>query len=133
MSSTQVHQNWDLYDTRHVVSRPRGMSPEALEAGYWRAYREFYTWRSIARGAWTKPTLAGTLRHVAYAGGWKKFEPMWDWVIRAKRVGNLLPLLEAILSGFGQQLEPESAKHSQAIQGSASGGWFNTQQGNKQI
>jgi hypothetical protein len=25
---------------------------------------------------------------------------MWDWVIRAKRVTNLLPVLEAILAGF---------------------------------
>ena len=22
---------------------------------------------------------------------WKKCEPLWDWVIRARRVGNLLP------------------------------------------
>ena len=48
--------NWDLYDTRHVVYRPARMSPEALEAGYWRAYRDFYRWGSILRGARTKPT-----------------------------------------------------------------------------
>jgi hypothetical protein len=41
------------------------------------------------------------LRHIAYAGGWKKFEPLWDWVIRAKRVTSLLPMLEAVLTGFG--------------------------------
>jgi radical SAM superfamily enzyme YgiQ (UPF0313 family) len=39
--------NWDLYDTRHVVYRPARMTAEALEAGYWRAYRDFYRWRSI--------------------------------------------------------------------------------------
>jgi hypothetical protein len=27
---------------------------------------------------------------------------MWDWVIRAKRVSNLLPVLENVLAGFGQ-------------------------------
>jgi hypothetical protein len=27
---------------------------------------------------------------------------MWDWVIRAKRVTRLLPMLEAVLSGFGR-------------------------------
>jgi hypothetical protein len=37
---------------------------------------------------------------MAYTGGWKKFEPMWDWVIRAKRVANLLPVLETVLEGF---------------------------------
>jgi hypothetical protein len=42
------------------------------------------------------------LRHIGYAGGWKKFEPLWDWVIRAKRTGNMLPALETILSGFGK-------------------------------
>ena len=49
---------------------------------------------SIFRGASNKETLAGKLRHVAYAGGWKKFEPMWDVVIRAKRAGTMLPVLE---------------------------------------
>ena len=38
---------------------------------------------------------------MAYAGGWKKFEPLWDLAIRAKRVGRGLPLLESILAGFG--------------------------------
>ena len=46
--------------------------------------------------------LAG-LRHVAYAAGWKKFEPLWDFVIRAKRAGTMLPVLETILSEFGRR------------------------------
>ncbi|HZF38245.1 MAG TPA: hypothetical protein VE715_05455, partial [Blastocatellia bacterium] len=44
----------------------------------------------------------GRLRHIGYAGGWKKFEPLWDWVIRAKRAGSMLPALETMLSGFGK-------------------------------
>jgi radical SAM superfamily enzyme YgiQ (UPF0313 family) len=95
--------NWDLYDTRHAVFQPAKMSAEALEAGYWRAYREFYRWGSIFQGAWSKPDWTGRLRHLAYAGGWKKFEPLWDWVIRARRVSNFLPLLESVLEGFGKQ------------------------------
>ena len=78
-----LHRHWDLYDTRHVVFQTRGMKAEDLEAGYWRAYREFYRWGSIFRGALTKPSWPGRARHLAYAGGWKKFEPLWDWVIRA--------------------------------------------------
>jgi radical SAM superfamily enzyme YgiQ (UPF0313 family) len=104
-----LHSDWDLYDTRHVVYRPANMTAEQLEAGYWRAYREFYQWGSIVRGAWNKPTWHGRLRHAAYAGGWKKFEPLWDWVIRLKRAGRMLPVLEQILSGFGEnpsQTEP---------------------------
>jgi radical SAM superfamily enzyme YgiQ (UPF0313 family) len=96
------HSNWDLYDTRHVVYRPARLTPETLEAGYWRAYRDFYRWSAIFAGAASKADLTGQLRHVAYAGGWKKFEPLWDGVIRAKRVAHMLPALEAILSGFGR-------------------------------
>ena len=94
--------DWDTFDTRHVVFRPAKISAEALEAGYWQAYRDFYRWSSIAKGAWTKADWLGKLRHLSYAGGWKKFEPLWDWVIRAKRVGALLPALETILTGFGK-------------------------------
>ncbi|MBN1975794.1 MAG: B12-binding domain-containing radical SAM protein [Anaerolineae bacterium] len=95
--------DWDLYDTRHAVFRPAKMTAEALEAGYWRAYREFYRWGSIFRAAWTKASTPGRLRHLAYTGGWKKFEPLWDWVIRAKRVASFLPLLEAVLEVAGRQ------------------------------
>ena len=91
--------DWDLYDTRHAVFRPARMSAEALELGYRRAYRRFYEWRSIARGACTHESLGGGLRHLAYAAGWKKFEPLWDWLIRAKRVSAMLPLLELTLDG----------------------------------
>ena len=94
--------NWDLYDTRHPVYRPAKMSAETLEAGYWWAYRHFYRWEAIFKGAWAKESFTGKLRHVAYAGGWKKFEPLWDWVIRAKRVNRSLPLLETVLAGFGR-------------------------------
>jgi radical SAM superfamily enzyme YgiQ (UPF0313 family) len=97
-----LHSQWDLYDTRHVVYRPAHMTAETLEAGYWQAYRDFYRWGSIFRGAWHKPTWHGRFRHAAYAGGWKKFEPLWDWVIRLKRAGHMLPVLEQILSGFGE-------------------------------
>jgi len=92
--------NWDRYDTRHVVYRPTQLTADELESGYWRAYRDFYRWGSILRGASAKPGLLARLRHVAYAGGWKKLEPLWDWVIRAHRVNQFLPLLESVLSGW---------------------------------
>lgn len=97
-----LHSDWDRYDTRHVVFQPTGMTPTQLERGYWRAYKQFYEWGSIFRGAATKSALVPALRHVAYAAGWKKFEPLWDWVIRTKRTARMLPVLENILSGAGR-------------------------------
>jgi radical SAM superfamily enzyme YgiQ (UPF0313 family) len=96
-----LHSDWDLYDTRHAVFRPAKMSAEALERGYWRAYRDFYRWGSILRGSRAHDRLVDRVRHAAYAAGWKKFEPLWDAVIRAKQTAAMLPVLEGILSGFG--------------------------------
>jgi radical SAM superfamily enzyme YgiQ (UPF0313 family) len=92
-----IAQDWDLYDTRHAVYQPVKMSPEILEAGYWRAYRDFYNWGSIFRSSSVHTDWPGRLRHLAYTTGWKKFEPLWDVVIRLQRVANFRPLLEALL------------------------------------
>ena len=98
-----VHDDWDMYDTRHVVFRPARMSAHELERGYWRAYRDFYRWGSIARAAAVHDDFISSLRHLAYAAGWKKFEPLWDLVIRARRAGMMLPVLEAVLGEFGRR------------------------------
>jgi radical SAM superfamily enzyme YgiQ (UPF0313 family) len=96
-----VHRDWDLYDTRHVVYRPKGMSARELEDGYWRAYRDFYRWANIWRGSAAQRGTHERLRHLAYAGGWKKLEPAWDALIRSRRVVGALPLLEHTLGAFG--------------------------------
>ena len=104
-----LHDNWDLYDTRHCVYRPTHMATDVLESGYWRSYQRFYRWGSIFRGAWAKEQWQERLRHVAFAAGWKKCEPLWDFIIRIKRVTNMLPLLETILEDFGSH--PSEQKH----------------------
>jgi radical SAM superfamily enzyme YgiQ (UPF0313 family) len=91
-------RNWDLYDTRHVVYRPARLAPQALEAGYAWAYREFYRWASVARGARTHESWKHQAKHFAYAGGWKKFEAAWNLVIRMRQLRRMTPLLEAVLS-----------------------------------
>ena len=96
-------REWDLYDTRHAVFRPALMSAHDLERGYHWAYREFYRWRSIVRGAAAHAEIAAGLRHVAYTAGWKKFEPLWDLVIRARRTALMRPVLESILSEGGRR------------------------------
>jgi radical SAM superfamily enzyme YgiQ (UPF0313 family) len=101
-----VTEDWDRYDTRHVVYRPNGMSPEQLEAGYWRAYRDFYRWSAIWKGAAGQPTIRARARHLAYAGGWKKFEALWDLAIRSRHVSAMLPALERTLDAFVGATEP---------------------------
>jgi radical SAM superfamily enzyme YgiQ (UPF0313 family) len=109
-----LHSDWDLYDTRHAVFRPARMTPDQLEEGYWRAYRDFYSWRNIARGAAAKPTWVGRGRHVAYSAGWKKFERVWDAVIQARRLGRALPALETVLSGWGRVRPPAQVQDESA-------------------
>ena len=41
--------NWDLYDTRHVVYQPTGLSADELKRGYDWSYREFYEWGASSR------------------------------------------------------------------------------------
>jgi radical SAM superfamily enzyme YgiQ (UPF0313 family) len=109
-----LHRDWDLYDTRHVVFRTEAMSAPALEEGYWGAYRDFYHWGSIFRGSMTKTDLRGKLRHASYAVGWKKLEPLWDWIIRTRRVVRMLPFLEHVLEGFGRHPSGDSGVSSRA-------------------
>jgi hypothetical protein len=96
-------EDWDRYDTRHAVFRPARMSGDELERGYRRAYRDFYRWSAIARGASAHHDVRAAVRHLAYAAGWKKFEPCWDVVIRARRAGMMVPVLESILTEFGRR------------------------------
>jgi hypothetical protein len=38
------------------------------------------------------------LKHLFYSGGWKKFEPIWNFMIKTKNLNEMLPLLESILA-----------------------------------
>ncbi|HEX2534923.1 MAG TPA: radical SAM protein, partial [Chitinophagaceae bacterium] len=93
-----LHRNWDLYDTRQVVYQTRGLSAGALKKGYDWSYRSFYSWSNIARASLGHDTLKHQLKHFAYAGGWKKFEPLWNFLIKTEGLNRMLPLLESILS-----------------------------------
>lgn len=94
-------RNWDLYDTRHVVYRTIGLTAEALLQGYDWAYREFYRWSNIFRAGSTHVSNKHKLKHIFYAGGWKKFEPLWNLIIKSKNLNIMLPFLETLLSRVG--------------------------------
>ena len=69
-----------------------------MKRGYGNAYRDFYGWSSIARGSLSHDSKKHQAKHFFYAAGWKKFEPLWDYAIRAKRLAMMTPLLEGVLS-----------------------------------
>lgn len=91
-------RNWDLYDTRHVVYRTTNLTIKELEEGYNWAYDEFYSWSNIFEASWQHDSLKHKLKHLFYTGGWKKFEPLWNFIIKTGGLNNMLPLLESILS-----------------------------------
>jgi hypothetical protein len=85
-----------------------------LKAGYDWAYREFYRWTSIARGSLHHGTLKHQAKHFFYASGWKKFEPLWDLLIRARQLNWMTPLLEGVLSRVSSAKTPER-RESEAV------------------
>jgi radical SAM superfamily enzyme YgiQ (UPF0313 family) len=93
-----LHRDWSRYDTRQVVYQTKGLSAQKLKAGYDRAYRSFYSWGNVLRASLRHEQLRDRLRHFAYAGGWKKFEPLWNFMIKTRGLNKMLPLLESILS-----------------------------------
>lgn len=95
-----LHRRWNRYDTRQVVFQPRGMTTKQLKAGYWRAYRDFYSYRNIVAASRTHDSLTHAAKHFAYAVGWKKLEPMWNALIRSKQLALTRPLLNAVLASL---------------------------------
>lgn len=93
-----LHNKWNMYDTRHVVYKTKGLSAVELKEGYDWAYRSFYSWSNIWNASWQHDELKHTIKHFAYAGGWKKFEPLWNFMIKTRGLNKMLPLLETILS-----------------------------------
>lgn len=92
-----ITRNWDKYDTRSVVYQTRGMTANELESGYWWAYKEFYKWNNIFKASVQHASHIHKAKHFLYAGGWKKFEAVWNFLIKTKNLNNTLPLLEGVL------------------------------------
>ena len=101
--------NWDLYDTRHVVFEPRGLSAHQLKRGYDWSYKAFYEWGAILDGAMAHRTAKHKLKHFCYSAGWKKFERVWDLLIRVKQLSQMRPALEAVLSAVSMNVNNASA------------------------
>jgi radical SAM superfamily enzyme YgiQ (UPF0313 family) len=94
-------KNWDLYDTRNVVYKTVNLTSGELKDGYDRAYKEFYSWANIFKSSFGHESHRHKFKHLLYAGGWKKFEAIWNFIIKTRNISHMLPLLEAILSKPG--------------------------------
>ena len=93
-----LHRNWNQYDTRQVVYKTFGLTAHELKTGYDWAYKSFYSWSNILKASLQHEDLQHKIKHFTYAGGWKKFEPLWNFMIKTKGLNKMLPLLEAILA-----------------------------------
>jgi radical SAM superfamily enzyme YgiQ (UPF0313 family) len=93
-----LHSKWDLYDTRHAVYQPKNLSLDALESGYYWAYKAFYSWKNIFKASLAHQSPKHQLKHLFYTGGWKKFEKFWALIINTGLLPRMLPLLELLLS-----------------------------------
>ena len=87
------HKNWDLYDTGHVVFRPRRMTADQLAAGYRYCYRRLFSHASIWR---RRPTdRRAVLSYLAMSYLYKKSNWLWPFLIRHRLVGPVWrPLVE---------------------------------------
>ena len=108
--------DWDLYDTRHVVFQPHGMPMETLKSGYDRAYRDFYTWNAILQGSLSHGSIKHQLKHFFYTSGWKKFEPLWNLAIQLKKLNCLTRVLESVLSEVTRRASVPSQKQPRDLQ-----------------
>jgi radical SAM superfamily enzyme YgiQ (UPF0313 family) len=89
-----LHRDWSLYDTAHVVFRPRLMSEWQLAEGYAWCYRRLFSHASIWR---RRPAdLSAVLPYLAMSYLYKKSNWLWHLLIRHRLVARVWrPLVEA--------------------------------------
>jgi len=74
-----LHQDWDLYDTAHVVFRPLQMSAAELQAGYAECYSRLFSAASIWR---RRPERASELpSYLAMSALYKRSNALWPALI----------------------------------------------------
>jgi radical SAM superfamily enzyme YgiQ (UPF0313 family) len=82
-----LHEDWDLYDTAHVVFRPKRMTPEQLAAGYAWSYERLFSHRSIWR---RRPhDSAAVLPYLAMSYLYKRSNRFWYPLIRFRLTGRV--------------------------------------------
>jgi radical SAM superfamily enzyme YgiQ (UPF0313 family)/anti-anti-sigma regulatory factor len=101
-----LHENWEHYNGYEVVYRPKLLSPEALQQGFYWAYRQTYSYPSIVSRIALRPDALSALwtyvvnwgfRHAAYKGpkgsitNEGKLLGQLGSPLRIKKPSNLIP------------------------------------------
>ena len=92
-SNRIITEDWRKYDTRHLTFNHPNITKEEMEKGYKEAYEEFYKWSNIFKDSKNHEELKMKLKHFTYAGAWKKFEPVWNFLIKTE----MLPKARRVL------------------------------------
>jgi radical SAM superfamily enzyme YgiQ (UPF0313 family) len=88
-----LHKNWTLYDTGHVVFKPRHMTPEELAHGYAWCYRRLFSHRSIWARRPADPRAV--LPYLAMSYLYKRSNRLWHFLIQRRLTARLWrPLVE---------------------------------------
>lgn len=96
-SNRILTKDWSLYDTRHLVFTHPIISHGKMEEGYKRAYDNFYKWGNIFKASQEHASLKMKLKHLSYAGAWKRFEPVWNFIIKNEFLAKTRLALERTL------------------------------------
>lgn len=88
-----LHRDWDLYDTSHVVFRPRHMTPQQLVDGYGWCYRRLFSHRSIWR---RRPRdWRAVMPYLAMSYLYKRSNWVWHWLIQHRLTATVWrPMVE---------------------------------------
>lgn len=82
-----IDYNWRRYNTAHAVFRPKLMSPEELEEGYLRAYRNFYSFINIV---WRMPERRDLrMPYILFNFGYRKFGRLTSAIAGRRFTGAL--------------------------------------------
>ncbi|MGQ0637381.1 MAG: B12-binding domain-containing radical SAM protein, partial [Planctomycetaceae bacterium] len=88
-----LHRNWNLYDTAHVVFRPKRMTAEQLQEGYAWCYRRLFSHASIWKrrpGDWR-----AVVPYLAMSYLYKRSNLLWQLLIRGRLTARVWrPLVE---------------------------------------
>jgi radical SAM superfamily enzyme YgiQ (UPF0313 family) len=88
-----LHKNWALYDTAHVVFRPKNMTPDELFQGYAWLYQRLFSHTSIWR---RRPRdWRSALPYLAMSYLYKRSNAIWHFLIRHNLTRKIwAPLVE---------------------------------------